>query len=106
MQVGLISMQYLHDVINAINYFIEKKGSIIDTKRIRNYYKIKSSNRSKINFIWRFLDFLENNGYIELVHENPTKLYRIPQSKIEFKEVLNNYFKNPETELKKESEQK
>ena len=104
MQVGIISKQYLHDVINAINYFIEKKGTIIDTKRIRNYYKIKSSNRSKINFIWRFLDFLESNGYIELVHENP-KLYRIPQAQIDFKEVFNNFiFKNRESELNKGSE--
>ena len=92
MQFGLISMQNLRDVINAINYFIEEKKIIFDTKRIRNYYKIKPSNRSKINFIWRFLVFLENNGYIELVHENP-KLYRIPQSKIDFKEVFNNCLK-------------
>ena len=98
MQVGIISMQYLQDVINAINHFIEKKGTIIDNKRIRNYYKIKASNRSKINFIWRFLDFLENNGYIELIHENP-KLYRIPQSKIDIKEVFNNCIKNRETEV-------
>ena len=106
MQVGIISMQYLHDVINAINYFIEKKGSIIDTKRIRNYYKIKSSNRSKINFIWRFLDFLESNGYIELFHENP-KLYRIPQSKIDFKEVFNNFIlKNRESEVLRKKEGK
>ena len=92
MQVGLISMQNLRDVINAINSFIEKKKSIIDTKKIRKYYKIKPSNRSKINFIWRLLEFLESNGYIELVHENP-KSYRIPQSKIDFKELSNNCFK-------------
>ena len=92
MQSGLISMQNLSDVINVINSFIEKKKTIIDTKKIRKYYKIKPSNRSKINFIWRVLEFLECKGYIELIHKNP-KSYRIPQLKIDFKELSNNCFK-------------
>ena len=92
MQVGLISMQNLSEVINVINSFIEKKKTIINTKKIRKYYKIKPSNRSKINFIWRMLEFLERKGYIELIHENP-KSYRIFPSKIDFKELSNNCFK-------------
>ncbi len=86
-------MQNLRDVIDVINFFIEEKKSIISTKKIRKYYKIKPSNRSKINFIWRLLELLENKGYIELVHENP-KSYRISQSKMDFKEVSNNCFEN------------
>ena len=41
---------------------MENNISIVNTKRIRRCYNIKSSNRSKINFIWRALKYLKDGN--------------------------------------------
>ncbi len=70
-------MYFLEETIRAINKLIEDGTSIVDTKRIRRCIKIKSSNRSKINFIWRSLDFLEGEGILEKNGKIKPKTYRI-----------------------------
>ena len=51
--------------LKAINKLIENNIIIVNTKKIRRCNHIKSSDRSKINFIWRSLKFLADKGYLE-----------------------------------------
>jgi len=67
----------LKDTLNAINKLIENKVYIVNTKRIRKCSNIKSSNRSKINFIWRSLKFLEREGLLTLNGITNPKTYKI-----------------------------
>lgn len=57
-------LKNLEETLNAINKLIEKNVYLVNTKRIRRCNNIKSSNRSKINFIWRSLKYLEEEGSI------------------------------------------
>jgi len=67
----------LKDTLNAINKLIENNVYIVNTKRIRKCSNIKSSNRSKINFIWRSLKFLEREGLLTLNGITNPKTYKI-----------------------------
>ncbi|MFX1343516.1 MAG: hypothetical protein ACFFBC_01180 [Promethearchaeota archaeon] len=67
----------LKDTLNAINKLIENNVYIVNTKRIRKCSNIKSSNRSKINFIWRSLKFLEKEGILTLNGITNPKTYKI-----------------------------
>ena len=58
-------LKNLTDTLEAINKLIENNINIVNCKRVRRCINIKSSNRSKINFIWRSLNFLENEGILE-----------------------------------------
>ena len=55
----------LRQTLEAINKLIDAKVNVVNTKRIRRCNNIKSSDRSKINFIWRSLNFLEQEGILE-----------------------------------------
>ncbi|MFX1384156.1 MAG: hypothetical protein ACFFBP_17100 [Promethearchaeota archaeon] len=57
-------LKNLEETLNAINKCINNKVFLVNTKRIRRCNHIKSNNRSKINFIWRTLKFLEEEGTI------------------------------------------
>jgi len=57
-------LKNLEETLNAINKLIDKNVYLVNTKRIRRCNNIKSSNRSKINFIWRSLKYLEEEGSI------------------------------------------
>ncbi|MFX1386055.1 MAG: hypothetical protein ACFE9M_02460 [Promethearchaeota archaeon] len=79
----------LKDTIEAINKLIENNVTIVNTKRIRRCYNIKSSNRSKINFIWRALKFLEEEGILTLNGVSNPKTYKIlTDEKIDVDEFL------------------
>ena len=54
----------MKDTLEAINNSIDNNIFLINTKRIRKYHNINSSNRSKINFIWRALRLLEERGVL------------------------------------------
>ena len=54
----------LKDTLGAINKLMDNNITLVNTKRIRRCNNIKSSNRSKINFIWRSLKFLEEEGIL------------------------------------------
>ncbi len=55
----------LRETLDAINKLIDNKIAIVNCKRIRRCQHIKSSDRSKINFIWRSLNYLEQKGILE-----------------------------------------
>jgi hypothetical protein len=58
-------LKNLKETLEAINKLMENNVNIVNTKRIRRCYNIKASNRSKINFIWRSLDYLAKEGILE-----------------------------------------
>ncbi|MFX0031046.1 MAG: hypothetical protein ACFE8E_00310 [Candidatus Hodarchaeota archaeon] len=70
-------LKNLRETLQAINKLIDNNVNIVNTKRIRRCNNIKSSNRSKINFIWRSLDFLEKEGILEINGSYSPKTYKI-----------------------------
>jgi hypothetical protein len=67
----------LKDTLDAINKLIDNNVYIVNTKRIRRCFNIKSSDRSKINFIWRALKYLEEEGILTLNGITNPKTYKI-----------------------------
>jgi len=79
----------LKTTLEAINKLIDNKVSIVNTKRIRRCNHIKSSDRSKINFIWRSLNFLEKENILEKNGVVKPKTYKIkPQEQIDIKDFI------------------
>ncbi|MHA1987077.1 MAG: hypothetical protein ACW98D_10595 [Promethearchaeota archaeon] len=82
-------LKNLRDTIEAVNKLIESNVNLVNTKKIRRCIKIKSSNRSKINFIWRALKILEEEGILALNGISNPKTYKIMiEQKIEVEKVL------------------
>lgn len=80
----------LKDTLDAINKLIDNNVYIVNTKRIRRCFNIKSSDRSKINFIWRSLKFLEEEGILTLNGITNPKTYKIlSDQKIDISKFLN-----------------
>ncbi len=69
--------QNIEEVLEAINAHILKNISLINTRRVRACNKIKSSDRSKINFIWRSLKLLAEKGILEQDCKNSHTNYKI-----------------------------
>jgi hypothetical protein len=85
----------LRETVEALNKLIESNVHIVNTKKIRRYYNIKSSNRSKINFIWRTLKVLEEEGILALNGITNPKTYKILiDKKIEVEKFLSEINKN------------
>ncbi|KKN05198.1 hypothetical protein LCGC14_1089720 [marine sediment metagenome] len=62
---------------------------IITVKKIREAENIKSTDHSKINFIWRSLDFLAKQDILDINGSIKPKRYIIkPREKIEIKKFL------------------
>jgi len=90
----------LKDTLDAINKLIENNVTIVNTKRIRRCYNVKSSNRSKINFIWRALKCLEEEGILTLNGITNPKTYKIISNDIiDVGKVLSQIGKNKKTEF-------
>ncbi len=70
-------LKNLKETLEAINKLIDNNVYIVNTKRIRRCNNIKSSNRSKINFIWRSLSFLKEEGILDLNGITNPKTYKI-----------------------------
>ena len=70
-------LKNLRETLDAINKLIDNNVTAVNTKRIRRCNNIKSSNRSKINFIWRSLDYLEKEGILEINGSFSPKTYKI-----------------------------
>jgi len=82
-------IKYLTETIEAINNYIEKNINIIYSKSIRTYHGIKSSDRSKINFIWRSLSYLESQEILRVNGATSPKRYKIiPKEKIDINQFL------------------
>ena len=67
----------LKATLKAVNAHIEKGMVIIHSKRVRQFLQIPSSNRSKINFIWRNLITLEEAGILTPNGITNPKTYKI-----------------------------
>ena len=67
----------LRETLEAINKLIDNNINMVTTKSIRRCNNIKASNRSKINFIWRSLNFLEKEGILEMNGTYSPKTYKI-----------------------------
>lgn len=70
-------LKNLRETLEAINKLIDNNVNIVNTKRIRRCNNVKASNRSKINFIWRSLDYLEKEGILEVNGTYCPKTYKI-----------------------------
>ena len=70
-------LKNLRETVKAINKLIENNVNIVNTKRVRRCNNIKSSDRSKINFIWRSLDCLAEEGILEMDGTYSPKTYKI-----------------------------
>lgn len=70
-------LKNLRETLEAINKLIDANVNMVNTKRIRRCNNIKSGNRSKINFIWRTLKYLEREGLLELNGGLNPKIYKI-----------------------------
>ena len=79
----------LRETIEAINKLIDNNINLVTTKSIRRCNHIKASNRSKINFIWRSLNYLEKEGILEVNGTYSPKSYKIKSpKKIDIEEVI------------------
>ncbi|MBY8988901.1 MAG: hypothetical protein KGD61_10645 [Candidatus Lokiarchaeota archaeon] len=79
----------LRETIEAINKLIDNNITLVTTKSIRRCNNVKASNRSKINFIWRSLDYLEKEGILEMNGTYSPKSYKITSSqKIDIDEII------------------
>lgn len=88
-------LQNLRETLEAINKLIENNVNIVNTKRIRRCNHIKSSNRSKINFIWRTLKYLEETGILQKDGViNPTTYQIAKSEKINIEEFIKEVTKN------------
>jgi len=83
-------LKNVKETLEAINKLMDNNIAIVNTKRIRRCYNIKSSDRSKINFIWRSLDFLAKEGILEENGVLKPKTYKIKvENKINVEEFIN-----------------
>lgn len=82
-------LKNLRETLSAINKLIDNNIYIVNTKRVRRCNNIKSSNRSKINFIWRSLAYLKENEILELNGQTSPKTYKIiPEEKIDIEQFI------------------
>ena len=72
-------LKNLREVLVAINKLIDKGLITVNTKKVRICNNVKASNRSKINFIWRTLDYLEQQEILgkNCSFKRKTKNYKI-----------------------------
>ena len=79
----------LAETLEAINKLIDNNIREVNVKRIRRCNNITSSNRSKINFIWRALHHLEELHVLEKNGVNKPQTYKIKvESKINIEDVI------------------
>ena len=79
----------LRETLEAINKLIDNNISLVTTKSIRRCNHIKASNRSKINFIWRSLNYLEEEGILEMNGKISPKTYKIKSNqKIDIDDMI------------------
>ena len=82
-------LKNLRETVEAINKLIDNNVNIVNTKRVRRCNNIKSSNRSKINFIWRSLDCLAKEGILETNGIYSPKTYKIKSDeKLDVDEIV------------------
>ncbi|MHA1670979.1 MAG: hypothetical protein ACTSV5_10465 [Promethearchaeota archaeon] len=84
-------LAHLRETLEAINKLIDNNIYRVDTKRIRRCNHIRSSDRSKINFIWRSLEYLNVEGILEINGSYHPKTYNIKTNqKLNVDEIMFN----------------
>ncbi len=80
-------LKNLRETLEALNELIGKNIKLVNCKRVRQCQQIKSSDRSKVNFIWRTLKYLADEGSIleKNGSVNPISYYIKPKEKIDLK---------------------
>ncbi len=79
----------LRETMEAINKLIGHNGNLVTTKSIRRCNNVKASNRSKINFIWRSLNYLEKEGILEMNGTYSPRSYKIKSiQKIDIERII------------------
>ena len=82
----------LRQTISAINSLMDKTNKIT-VKKIRDVFGVKSTNRSKTNFIWRGLRVLEEHGVLEIIGTRSPKIYGLKaRNKINASQFLKDNF--------------
>jgi len=79
--------KHLKETLEAIKTF---SNGIITVKRIRIARNVKSSNRSKINFMWRALKNLVDIDFLEVNGSKSPKIYKLkdPEVPIDNEEIV------------------
>jgi hypothetical protein len=73
-----IPKKFMDDTIRAIGYITRfNYHSLISVKKIRDLFNIEALNYSKINFYWRSLQSLEQDGVLQRVGSSTPKKYRV-----------------------------
>jgi hypothetical protein len=69
----------LQETLKAIEIIIGKAqiNGGITVRKIKKILGIKSSNKSKTNFIWRALNYLEEKELIILINTKPSKMFTV-----------------------------
>jgi len=79
-------VKYLRETVEAIN---NMNNGIITVKKIRTFQNIKSSNRSRINFIWRSLSYLVEKSILEENGSQHPKSYKRKVMDIDLDKIIN-----------------
>ena len=78
-------IKYLSETVEAIN---KLDNGTITVKKIRTIQNIKSSNRSRINFIWRSLAYLAEKNILEENGSQHPKSYRKKDSHLNLEKII------------------
>jgi len=82
-------LKNVRETLEALNKLIDNNVYIVNCKRIRRCNNVKSSDRSKINFIWRSLKLLNREGILEKNGISNPNTYTIkPRGKIDIEALL------------------
>ena len=73
---GKIHKKFLMEIVEAMSFLL-RNGSIISVKRIRNHHKYQPEDRSRINFYWRWLKVLRDDGFLEEIKNTQPKRYKV-----------------------------
>jgi len=70
--------KYLDETVRAIEYLTRNNfNALISVKKVRDYYHIDPLDHSKINFYWRSLLLLEQEGILESEGPHMPRRYRV-----------------------------
>ncbi|MHA1915173.1 MAG: hypothetical protein ACW97V_12480 [Promethearchaeota archaeon] len=76
-----ISEKFMDDCVRAIEYITrDNYNTLINVKKIREFYKIDPQDNSKISFYWRCLQSLEKRGILKRIGPKTPKQYRVLNS--------------------------
>ena len=78
-------IKYLRETVEALN---KLDNGIITVRKIRLIQNIASSNRSRINFIWRSLSYLVEKGILEENGSQHPKSYKRKNIDIDLEKII------------------